>query len=233
MAGAGFHTPSFHFSGKIKFHCIVNDEESGDGVSIASIPGFASSEMCSELISLCELHGFRKESEDSTYVQATVDLEVDSSPIVRAWLLEKQLIPAIARCMRATHSTAPVAFDDMFIVKYDTSSFGGWHQKELKLHFDGGDVSFMLALSPSEAYSGGGTYFDVLRYGKHFVNNDSIIDDTIQLQQGELLLFDAALKHAGRAITTGQRYLLVGFCFTNDASVDVAGNVDLLLNKIL
>jgi hypothetical protein len=107
------------------------------------------------------------------------------------------------------------------VVKYDALD-----QKELELHFDGGDVSFMLALSSPEAYTGGGTYFDILRYGKEFVNSDSesVRDETINLKQGELLLFDAALKHAGRAILTGTRYLLVGFCFTDNPS---AGLVDL------
>ena len=71
-------------------------------------------------------------------------------------------------------------------------------------HFDGGDVSFMLALSPRSDYDGGGTQFDAL------ANSSNIL----HLDQGDLVLFDANLFHEGVAITRGSRYLLVGFTCT-------------------
>ena len=222
----------FDFPGKLRYHCVVPGE-CGDGVCVASVPACASSDMCNDLIALCEQAQFSTEQEGSSYTQATVDLEVDSAPTVRSWLLSRQLVHCVSRCMRATHGVVPVAFDDVFVVKYDATGSGLGCQRDLELHHDGGDVSFMLALSPLSAYSGGGTRFEVFGAGLEFLNNESIQDETLHLEQGELLLFDAGLRHAGRAISAGRRYLLVGFCFTNDPDMARApGNVDLMLTKI-
>lgn len=223
----------FRFPGKLRYHCVVPCDQGGDGVCVASVPCFARSDMCNELIALCEQSRFSAEEEGSSYTQATVDLEVDSAPAVRSWLLERQLVQCVSRCMRATHGVAPAAFDDVFVVKYDATGSGYRCKRDLELHHDGGDVSFMLALSPRSAYCGGGTRFEVFGAGSDFVNDASVEAETVHLEQGELLLFDAGLRHAGRAISSGRRYLLVGFCFTNDPDMaHTAGNVDLMLNKI-
>lgn len=55
---------------------------------------------------------------------------------------------------------------------------------------------------PNNAYyTGGGTYFRVT-------------DDVLHLNQGSMVTFDAKLFHRGMPITSGVRYLLVGFCHT-------------------
>lgn len=91
------------------------------------------------------------------YEQATADLEVDSHPVVSAWLRAAGLVPAVSAAMLATHGVRPAAFDDIFVVKYHEAQ-----QRALPRHVDAGEVSFMLALSSRAAYDGGGTAFDAL-----------------------------------------------------------------------
>jgi hypothetical protein len=54
------------------------------------------------------------------------------------------------------HAAKIVALDDCFVVRYDADAGG---QRELAPHVDGGDISFMVALSRSSGYTGGGTEF--------------------------------------------------------------------------
>lgn len=83
---------------------------------------------------------------------------------------------------------------DGFVVKYDAA--GG--QKELKPHRDGSVLSFNIALNPSNEYDGGGTWF-------------ASIDDAVKIEQGHICSHSSALLHGGHGITTGKRYILVGF----------------------
>mmetsp|Transcript_19155 Transcript_19155/g.27573 ORF Transcript_19155/g.27573 Transcript_19155/m.27573 type:complete len:220 (+) Transcript_19155:189-848(+) len=201
---------------RLKYHLYINSS-----CIIASIPKFASNSMCNELIQLCEYCGFVQENDAYGYTQATVDLEVDRTPEVREWLLDRHLIEAVTRCIKWSHGQTISAFDDVFVVKYNTSPGKG--QVELIRHYDSGDVSFMVALSPRSAYTGGGTEFDALRQEERSV---------LHLEQGELLIFNAALYHSGVPILAGTRYLLVGFCYTSDEAARTTGNLDLKLLQI-
>ena len=171
------------------------------------------------------------------YEQATTDLEVDSprASAVRALLLQSGLVREVSRAMRATHGgVSPTAFDDVFVVRYEAAAaaaaaaagsgaeVGGAPQRSLVRHVDGADVSFMLALSArggggggGEDYEGGGTAFDVLGGTTTTTTTEEEqpgASPVLHLAQGELVIFDAALYHAGLPITRGRRHLLVGFC---------------------
>ena len=76
----------------------------------------------------------------------------------------------------------------------------------------------MIALSDSNDYDGGGTKFDCL-------------EDTLHLEVGDIVLFDANLYHKGVEITKGTRYLLVGFCIVEGCQVNV-GNIKLSLRRV-
>jgi predicted 2-oxoglutarate/Fe(II)-dependent dioxygenase YbiX len=80
------------------------------------------------------------------------------------------------------------------ILKYDVMS----GHCSTPLHHDRCDVTVNLMLSDSSCYTGGGTYFIDL-------------DQTIFLQQGEMLLHPGPSVHCGREITSGTRYVLVFF----------------------
>ena len=60
--------------------------------------------------------------------------------------------------------------------------------------------TFLIALSDGRGqdYSGGGTFFQAL-------------NSTIHLQRAQMLIFRGKLRHCGVTITSGCRYLLVGF----------------------
>ena len=83
---------------------------------------------------------------------------------------------------------------DGFVVKYDAQ--GG--QRELKPHRDGSVVSFNIALNPASEFEGGGTWF-------------ASLDDAIRIDQGQIVSHSSALLHGGYGITSGKRYILVGF----------------------
>lgn len=88
---------------------------------------------------------------------------------------------------------------DGFVVKYDAE--GG--QRELKPHRDGSVLSFNIALNPATEFEGGGTWF-------------SSIDDAVKIDQGEIVTHSSGLLHGGHGITSGKRYILVGFVILED-----------------
>jgi hypothetical protein len=83
---------------------------------------------------------------------------------------------------------------DGFVVKYDADQ----GQKELKPHRDGSVLSFNIALNPASEFEGGGTWF-------------ASLDAAIKIDQGEIVSHSSALLHGGHGITSGKRYILVGF----------------------
>lgn len=72
-------------------------------------------------------------------------------------------------------------------------------------------ITLNVVLSDTGDFSGGGTYIKIL-------------DETIQLQQGEMLIHLGNLEHAGQDITGGVRRLLICFfaCEWEDAALNIA-----------
>jgi len=70
------------------------------------------------------------------------------------------------------------------------------------IHRDASIVSLNIALSPKENYTGGGTFFEGLGVpgGK-----------ALQNERGHVLCHSSGIMHAGRAVETGQRWVLVLF----------------------
>ena len=69
----------------------------------------------------------------------------------------------------------------------------------VETHFDGSDFTWSLMLSPRDNYEGGGTYIRCLQ-------------QTLRLQQGQVLLHPGALFHAGADITAGCREYVCCCC---------------------
>jgi hypothetical protein len=184
------------------------------GRAICALP-FLAPEACREFVALCEAHavelgGWSKELA-VRYPQTTTDLEVDRVPALRHWLIEADVMPRVRAHFAAAHGAELHALDDLFVIKYDART--GGEQKELQPHRDAGDLSFMVALSARCEYTGGGTHYPEL-------------DKVVHLDQGELLSFDADLVHSGVPISSGVRYLLVGFCHcASSAAATEPGNI--------
>lgn len=83
------------------------------------------------------------------------------------------------------------------IVKYDVTKK---ERQKLDMHTDKSEWTFLIALSNGCGvdYEGGGTYFECL-------------DATVHIQRGHALIFPGKLRHCGQKITSGLRFLLVGF----------------------
>lgn len=83
------------------------------------------------------------------------------------------------------------------IVKYDVTKK---ERQKLDMHTDKSEWTFLIALSNGCGvdYDGGGTYFECL-------------DATVHIQRGHALVFPGKLRHCGQKITSGLRFLLVGF----------------------
>ncbi|OEU19036.1 hypothetical protein FRACYDRAFT_260664 [Fragilariopsis cylindrus CCMP1102] len=83
------------------------------------------------------------------------------------------------------------------IVKYDVTRK---ERQKLDMHTDKSEWTFLIALSNGCGvdYDGGGTYFECL-------------DATVHIQRGHALVFPGKLRHCGKKITHGLRFLLVGF----------------------
>lgn len=83
------------------------------------------------------------------------------------------------------------------IVKYDVSKK---ERQKLDMHTDKSEWTFLIALSNGCGvdYEGGGTFFECL-------------DATVHIQRGHALVFPGKLRHCGQKISSGLRFLLVGF----------------------
>jgi len=83
------------------------------------------------------------------------------------------------------------------VVKYDVTRK---ERQKLDMHTDKSEWTFLIALSNGCGvdYEGGGTYFECL-------------DATVHIQRGHALVFPGKLRHCGQKITSGLRFLLVGF----------------------
>ena len=110
---------------------------------------------------------------------------------------------------------------DVFVVKYDSKG-----QNKLDLHRDSSILSFILLLSSPNDFSGGGTYYESL-------------NETIKPEQGGLLIHCGKVRHGGLTVTSGTRYILIGFMDVESKKVrqkhpnEDQINNNLLTNKLL
>ena len=67
----------------------------------------------------------------------------------------------------------------------------------------GSSFSFTVLLNPKTDFEGGGTYYEAN-------------DEVLQPDQGDILVHAGSMKHEGRPITKGVRYLMIGFLALKD-----------------
>jgi hypothetical protein len=86
-------------------------------------------------------------------------------------------------------------FQDLFFVKY---GMGEGEQQSLAVHTDGSGFSFNILLNEPDDFLGGGTFFEQQNI-------------TVCPTRGEAIVHSGDVRHGGKAITSGERYILVGF----------------------
>ena len=85
--------------------------------------------------------------------------------------------------------------NDLFVVKYEHDK-----QNHLDFHRDGNLLSFNILLNEHSEFEGGGTIIQ---------HSDG--DILYNIKKGDLILHSGKIMHSGNKITSGKRYLLVGF----------------------
>ena len=89
-------------------------------------------------------------------------------------------------------------------------------QAALELHRDASLLSFNVLLNEASSFTGGGTVFPHLAV-ERTSSGDSAgcdvadADGVVRLTQGDACVHGGGVLHGGRAVTSGQRMLLVGF----------------------
>lgn len=160
------------------------------------------------------IKGWRTARHDS---YPTTDLPVNDIPELNTLLkniIQFDVFPHIEENYKVDKRL--LYLNDLFIVKYNYLN-----QNELKKHKDGSDFSFGLLLNSNNNFDGGGTII----YNKD--DEETLYEHT----KGDLLIHPGFIKHSGKKITRGVRYLLVGFIKLYD-SEEMCFNLDLKKNHI-
>ena len=85
--------------------------------------------------------------------------------------------------------------NDLFVVKYEHDK-----QNNLDFHRDGNLLSFNILLNEDSEFEGGGT---IIKY-----TDKEIL---YSIKKGDIFIHSGKIEHSGNKITSGKRYILVGF----------------------
>jgi hypothetical protein len=131
----------------------------------------------------------------------TTDLNMVIDPFTkqdREWLgdlLDRRLAPTLARVFGIPPNS--IRANDMFVVRYDAGQ-----RIKLDKHTDDSDISVNILLN--EDFTDGGTIF----WNRVEEQPYAHVQPT---QPGTLLSHSARIRHEGAAISSGTRFILVGF----------------------
>ena len=157
---------------------------------------FISRDMCEYIINesekyACESNNGWTTARHTKYPTTDIPItNINSIASIASWLF-KDLSLFIHRTYNITDKYN-LNFNDVFIVKYEYIEN---KQKSLEFHTDGSLLSFQILLN--DKFSGGGTIFSDGTY--------------LTPEIGDLHIHPGKMKHAGVPITSGKRYLIVGF----------------------
>jgi len=206
----------------------ASNVDQGTGSLIAhSDHAIVGASQCDAIVAECEERaaamGWTTKRHDN---YPTTDVPLQRLPRALAWfrdsLLPDVAYPFLARAFDfALPDGAAVSLrvHDAFVVKY--SAAGG--QRFLKPHRDGSGqqgsaamFSFNIALNDLDEYTGGGTFFRVLRGSEHTPSG------SLRSPKGHILAHASGLMHGGHPIESGIRYILVAFVSIEASHADLA-----------
>ena len=159
---------------------------------IVTIGSFLDVPLCEEIITKSEKYGKWTKNRHAFY--PTTDIPVEEIPglsFIREEFLPK--ISNLAKTYYGLEAQATIKPFDLFVVKYEV---GG--QDHLALHRDKSEISFVILLSDAKDFDGGGTFYETK-------------NKTVSPEQGGLVMHCGQVRHAGKKITRGTRYILIGF----------------------
>ena len=132
---------------------------------------------------------------------ATTDVDVlRSYDIARSLRVSSACVPIFEwiRELFAIPASIDLLLKDCFVARYLPTE-----QASLKRHVDGTLLSFVMALSDPAAYEGGET---------NLGTNTTGYTHNVRLERGEYVVFPGGLiHHSVLPVTSGARYMLVGF----------------------
>ena len=121
----------------------------------------------------------------------------------RAWFnaqLEATIFPALAASFpEVVSSKAALRAHSVAMLKYNAT------HPRTDVHIDNGILALTLALSPADAYVGGGTFFEHL--GE---------DALVEMDAGHATWRPGSVRHGGHRVTKGERYIIGAFLLLSD-----------------
>ena len=122
-------------------------------------------------------------------------------PNTRQWFnqkLESTFFPLLAHLFpEVVSSTAVLRAHSVSLLKYNSS------HPRTDIHIDNGILAMTLAMTPSNNYTGGGTFFE------HF-------DMVLPMDVGHGTFRPGSIRHGGHRVTKGTRYILGAFLLIED-----------------
>ena len=143
---------------------------------------------------------------DRHQIKPTTDLDIFNIPNITPMIVNtiyKKVYPEFENKFNSFPHMFNIFYNDfrisdIFIVKYEEGK-----QNSLDIHQDQSSVSFNILLNNTNEFDGGGTEF--------YINNKSY---KYRNKQGSGILSFGKVEHKGIPITSGIRYILVGFIYS-------------------
>lgn len=151
-----------------------------------------------------------KSTKNSRFVtnRALGEARVSQLPKARQWL-QTALVERFEPLLQARFGVENITLQDALIVGYGSlSKATGGGAKSQPVHRDSSLLSINVALSARDEYNGGGTFFEALPNAE--------TNCILQNAKGHVLTHASSIKHAGRGIESGERWVLVLFGLSKD-----------------
>jgi len=113
--------------------------------------------------------------------------------------LESEIFPALAKLFpEVIRGPEVLRAHSVAMLKYNSS------HPRTDVHVDNGILALTLALSPQQAYEGGGTFFEHMG------------DEPLLMDAGHATFRPGSVRHGGHTVTRGERYIIGAFILIQD-----------------
>jgi tetratricopeptide (TPR) repeat protein len=124
-------------------------------------------------------------------------------PEVLSWFntqLQERLFPTIANIFPGfIEDVSNLCVESCYLFKY-TPETGG----KTDIHIDSGCLSFTIALNDASEYDGGGTWYES-------IDGPAATNGVVTMDAGHVTFRPGGVRHQGKAVTRGERYIIGGF----------------------